>query len=268
MTKLSALYIKGSIQKVFDSSFDYNAKAVQGILQNTHVTLPFKDNDLNELDWDYMEKYVEEIEEKNIKCVDDYLITLGYKSKSNTIISSVDEEIIEKYSKSISKDFSISELFEIKSPKKKFNAQNVKFVNEGFAYVVRTSENNGIKGRILEDISFLNEGNTISFGQDTATIFYQHKQYFTGDKIKILIPKFEGFNLKNAQYFIVTMRKAFSNFSWGSTSFNVNILNNVKIKLPINKNGNIDLEIMEKYIKVIEKKSLEQLRGVIDERLK
>ena len=46
--------------------------------------------------------------------------------------------------------------------------------------------NNGQKGFINEDESFLNDGNTISFGQDTATMYYQEFPYFTGDKIKIV----------------------------------------------------------------------------------
>lgn len=66
MTILSALYIKGSIQRVFDVSFDYNAKALQGVLQNTNVTLPFESEKSNELDWKYMEEYISEIEKKYV----------------------------------------------------------------------------------------------------------------------------------------------------------------------------------------------------------
>lgn len=66
MTLLSALYVKGSIQRVFDICFDYNAKALQGVLQNTSVTLPFVDKDSDELDWEYMEKYISDIERKYV----------------------------------------------------------------------------------------------------------------------------------------------------------------------------------------------------------
>lgn len=66
MTVLSALYIKGSIQRVFDIAFDYNAKALQGVLQNTLVTLPFVDSNSEELDWNYMESYISKIEKKYV----------------------------------------------------------------------------------------------------------------------------------------------------------------------------------------------------------
>lgn len=66
MSLLSALYIKGSIQRVFDIAFDYNAKALQGVLQNTYATLPFIDEYSDELDWEYMEKYISDIERKYV----------------------------------------------------------------------------------------------------------------------------------------------------------------------------------------------------------
>lgn len=43
--------------------------------------------------------------------------------------------------------------------------------NCDFLHIVRTALNDGLKGFINEKI--LNDGNTISFCQDTATIYYQ-----------------------------------------------------------------------------------------------
>ena len=79
---------------------------------------------------------------------------------------------------------------------------------------MRTALNNGVRGYLQEDSQYLNDGNTISFGQDTATMFYQEKPYFAGDKIKIVKPKFEEFNKLLAMYFITSMRGSFSSFSW------------------------------------------------------
>lgn len=144
--------------------------------------------------------------------------------------------------------FKLGDIFEVKSYKKKFDANKVEVLTNGkFPYVVRMSLNNGQKGFINEDKKFLNEGNTISFGQDTATMFYQEKPYFTGDKIKILKAKDKQFNKKNAPFFLATMRKSFSSFSWGTSSFNVDIIKNQIINLPISKKG-IDYKFMENFI--------------------
>ena len=84
------------------------------------------------------------------------------------------------------REFRLGDLFDIQTTKKKFNATDVKFEGK-FPYVARGDKNNGIKGYINQNIIYLNSGNTISFGQDTATMFYQKNPYFTGDKIKIFI---------------------------------------------------------------------------------
>lgn len=153
-------------------------------------------------------------------------------------------------------------MFEISSSEKRFDANKVDISENGkFPYVVRMSSNNGQKGFINEDEIYLNEGNTISFGQDTATMFYQEIPYFTGDKIKILKPKQKRFNKKNAQFFILSMSKAFSSFSWGSSSFNVKIIGNQKITLPISKNGEIDFEFMEGFVEELEAERIKKLKS-------
>lgn len=84
--------------------------------------------------------------------------------------------------------------FFIQSYKKRFDANKVTVSPTGdYPYIVRMGSNNGQKGFINEDAKFLNDGNTISFGQDTATMYYQEKPYFTGDKIKILKPRYTEF---------------------------------------------------------------------------
>lgn len=123
--------------------------------------------------------------------------------------------------------------------------------------------NNGQKGFINEDPTYLNEGNTISFGQDTATMFYQEIPYFTGDKVKILKAKDKKFNKKNAPFFISTMMKSFSSFSWGSSSFSVNIIKNQKITLPISKNGEVNFEFMERFIAELEVERIAELEAYL-----
>jgi hypothetical protein len=149
-------------------------------------------------------------------------------------------------------EYKLGDLFEVNSYKKRFDANKVEVLENGkYPYVVRMSTNNGQKGYIDEDEIYLNEGNTISFGQDTATMFYQEKPYFTGDKIKILKAKNERFNKNNAQFFIATMMKSFSSFSWGSSSFSVKVIENQQLSIPI-RDGKIDFEFMESFVAELE----------------
>ena len=155
-------------------------------------------------------------------------------------------------------------MFDVNSYKKRFDANKVDVLKSGrFPYVVRMGSDNGQKGFIKENEQFLNEGNTISFGQDTATMFYQEKPYFTGDKIKILKSKDKRFNKKTAQFFILTMTKSFSSFSWGGSSFSVNIIKNQNITLPISSKGKIDFDFMESFISEIEAERIRKLEAYL-----
>ena len=183
------------------------------------------------------------------------------KRKRN--LGKVDALLNEKLQKVEWGDFKIGDLFEINTYKKRFDANKVKIFDSGnFPYVVRTGLNNGIKGYIIEDEQFLNEGNTISFGQDTATMFYQEKPYFTGDKIKIVKSKDKRFNKNNAQFFILSMNKSFSSFTWGSSSYSVQIIQNQKIQLPTKK-GKIDYEFMESFLAELEAQRIAELEAFL-----
>lgn len=120
-----------------------------------------------------------------------------------------------------------------------------------------------MKGFLNEDKKYLNDGNTISFGQDTATMFYQEKPYFTGDKIKILKPKTKRFNKINSMFFITEMTKAFSNFSWGSSSFSIDVISKQIISLPITSSGEIDFDFMESFIRELEEERIRELAAYL-----
>ncbi|WP_149032090.1 restriction endonuclease subunit S, partial [Flavobacterium psychrophilum] len=173
---------------------------------------------------------------------------------NNYILTNEEQKVLEDFEngKLKWKEFNIGSLFDIDSYKKRFDANKVIISETGKPYVVRTSLNNGIRGFINEDEQYLNDGNTISFGQDTATMFYQEQPYFTGDKIKIVKSKDKKFNKLNAQFFIATMTKSFSSFSWGSSSYNIKIIGNQQIQLPIH-NDKPNYELIETFITAIQK---------------
>ncbi len=161
-------------------------------------------------------------------------------------------------------EYRLGDLFEVLSYKKRFDANKVTFVgNGGHPYIVRQGSDNGQKGFIDEDKSCLNDGNTISFGQDTATMFYQEKPYFTGDKIKILKPKLERFGKDNAQFFLATMRRSFSNFGWGTSSFSIEVIENQTITLPVTDNNEIDFDFMESFIRELEEERIRELSAYL-----
>lgn len=175
----------------------------------------------------------------------------------------IDAPLNKKLSKVKWGEYRLGDLFEVKSYTKRFDANKVIVSENGkHPYVVRMSSGNGQKGYIDEDEIYLNEGNTISFGQDTATMFYQEKPYFTGDKIKILKAKFKEFNKSNAQFFLTAMTKAFESFSWGSSSFSVDIIEGQIVSLPV-QGGTIDFGFISSFIAELEAERIKELEAYL-----
>lgn len=243
-----------AISKAIYGNFEWTNKAGWEKVKKEKISLPTKDGNI---DFAFMETFIAELEaqrvveleaQRKIK-LEAYLAITGLKDYT---LTEEEEETLNSLDKVQWKDFTIGDLFEIKTSKRRFDANKIQLSEEGHPYVVRTASNNGIKGFLKENEKYLNEGNTISFGQDTATMFYQKQPYFTGDKIKVLQCKYTQFSKLNAIFIIPTLERAFSSFSWGSSSFNVKVIEETKITLPT-KNGTPDYDFMNTYISAIHK---------------
>lgn len=258
----SGLYIATMLQKLV-SGFSYSNMCSWNKIKDLSIKLPV--TEVEEIDWEYMQERITELEQERITELEQYLIATGLNDYE---LTDEDKDILATkltdggvLQNSISGNgclkearmFRVGDLFEVKTPVKKFNANAVEITDKiGHPYVVRSSANNGIRGYIDADEDYLNEGNTFSFGQDTATIFWQEKPYFTGDKIKVLKPKFEC-NSEIASYVMNGITKAFSHFSWGTQSFKVSVIEDGEFLLPVTCDGTPDWAYMEKYIRAIEK---------------
>lgn len=253
-TEKSLLYFLAVFKKQAKGRFDYATKFNRKIASEMIIKLPVDEKE--EIDFKYMENYISELEEERVSELEEERVSelctyLKISGLEDYRLTKQDIYLLKESQLKSTRSYRIGDIFEIRSSKKKFNANTVKFDGK-HPYVARSSANNGIRGFINQEEKYLNEANTISFGQDTATMFYQDKPYFTGDKIKIMKLKNKDLNDKIACYLITVMKKSFQNFAWGQTSFNENVLKNVKIELPI-QNDEIDYEYIEKYMKVIQK---------------
>lgn len=162
----------------------------------------------------------------------------------------------------------MSEIFEFTETRKKINSNTIADFSSGNPYVTRSEKNNGIYGYITYPKEFLNDGNTISLGMDTATFFYQKTPYFTGDKVKVLYLKAEEVNLMSVQvYLLAAIRKAFSNFGWGVASYNKTLLENIKLRLPVNDNNEPDWDYMKKEVIRVTPKYLDKIDLIYNDRI-
>ncbi len=165
-------------------------------------------------------------------------------------------------------EFRLGDLFEVLSSKKIYHANTIKIhdtqIENSYPYVVRAATNNGIKGFIIDDPTFANEKNTLSFAQDTFTVFYQKQPYFTGNKVKILKPKFAFKSPKILHFISAILQFILKPLTWGLGSTTESIAE-FKFSLPLKPTANaqtledIDFDFMEKFIAELEQCRLAEL---------
>lgn len=265
LSREAKLYIATLLNKL--SYGGYNHYPKKDTLKEDYIELPVIENSnpdheytVDDIDWQSIQNfitkleqdYIAEIKRERIAELDAYLIAAGL---DNYELADEDKRIPASSKEVKLGKFSLGGeggLFNIYSPKKRFNANTVRFGGK-YPYVARGSSNNGIRGYITEDEQYLSPAKSLSFGQDTATVYYQPDAYFTGDKIKVMVLNNRELTPELAEYFIAAIAKAFSNFAWGQNSFNESIIKSTKIVLPVKSDGTPDFDYMERYIRVIEK---------------
>ncbi len=133
---------------------------------------------------------------------------------------------------------------------------------------MRAATNNGIKGFIIDDPTFTNEKNTLSFAQDTFTVFYQKQPYFTGNKVKVLKPKFAFKSPKILHFISAILQFILKPLTWGLGSTTESIAE-FKFSLPLKPTANaqtlkdIDFHFMEKFIAELEQCRLAELQAYL-----
>lgn len=285
ITRSIGLYFQTCLSK-HKSKFSYDNMCVFTKLENETIELPI--DDAGKLDVEFIENYIRQLEADCLQQLEAYLIATGLddyvlndKDKDTLSLSQINITDEVRYSNNIVdeqlrfKEFKLASsyfkngkevkvstdgIFNITPTKKKINANTISFGGR-YPYVARGESQNGIRGYINFDENYLNPEKTISFGQDTATMFYQPKAYFTGDKIQVfsLNSKHGELNEKIATYLITAVRKALVNFAWGQSSFALEVISELNVMLPVDKYARLNLNYMENYIRAIEKLTIKDV---------
>ncbi|GAA7817131.1 restriction endonuclease subunit S [Helicobacter pylori] len=232
-----------------------------------------KTQTLKDIDFNFMEKFIAELEQCRLAELEAYLKATGL---SNTTLSSDEENALNAFNGKNSggntpcgltwQSFKLGDLFEVLSSKKIYHANTIKIhdtqIENSYPYVVRAATNNGIKGFIIDDPIFANEKNTLSFAQDTFTVFYQKQPYFTGNKVKILKPKFTFKSPKILHFISAILQFILKPLTWGLGSTTESIAE-FKFSLPLKPTAKtqtldgIDFHFMHTLINALMKQTIQ-----------
>lgn len=156
------------------------------------------------------------------------------------------------------KSFILSEIFDISSTNSGIDKNKLKNkdIDGDNPYITRTDKNNGIDGFITEQDYELNNGNVITIGLDTQTVFYQPHSFYTGQNIQILTNG--HLNKYNGLYLVNLLKIVLEKFNWGGNGATLTRLKNSRILIPINNEGQPDYDYMENYMKKRENELIER----------
>ena len=120
------------------------------------------------------------------------------------------------------------------------------------SYITRTTQNNGTEFYVNKerqsDAKILN-GNCITIGAEGFKAFYQKDNFITGNKVNIL--RNENLNLLNSLFLNVILNLEIDKkFGYGRGLVKSR-LENLNIKLPVDKKNQPDWKFMEDYIKLL-----------------
>lgn len=117
-------------------------------------------------------------------------------------------------------------------------------------YITRSDFNNGVSlfvGKEQKEKYQLDNGNVITIGLDTQTVFYQPHSFYTGQNIQVLYN--ENLNKYTAKFIIPLLKMQVSKLSWGGNGATLGRLKRMQLLLPVNDDNLPDYAFMEAFIK-------------------
>lgn len=271
---MAMLYILACLQKRF-TVFDYSTSManIVGLTLELPVIEHADSNHeytVDDIDWQYMEDRIKELEEDRIKELDAYLKATNLDDYE---LTDEDEKVLSLSRKSSPnengsletdckkgtlrfKKFRIGSLFDV-HPTKSYKLKNRElFATRGNTPVLsNSSTNNGIGGYCgLEPTE---EGKIITFSDTTTgadTMFYQKESFIGYSHVQGMYP-YNSFvwNEKRYLYLISAIRKSAGNGWSYAVKFNRALVCELMVELPVTADGEPDFGYMERYIRAIEK---------------
>ncbi|RVZ21631.1 restriction endonuclease subunit S [Helicobacter pylori] len=264
------LFFVCAISKVIynNSKYEWTNKAGWNKVKNELISLPLKPTaktqTLEDIDFDFMEKFIAELEQCRLAELQAYLKATGLE---NTTLSNEEENALNLFNGNNSgggntpcgltwQSFKLGDLFEIYTGRDIIIGQT----QQGdIPLVSHQHENNGITKTIKEihNRTIFNYKQTIALadrGVFLATT--QNKDFHIGTRVKALVFKNGEQDKKTRLFFTTCINKnqiMFLDYSSNAT----NKLPNLTISLPTNPHGKIDFHFMRTLINALMKQTIQ-----------
>lgn len=246
-SKETMLFFSISMSKALEGKFDYGNKLRSSQSLNFKMRLPMK---AGEIDFDFMDSFIIELEAERIAELDTYLMAAGLKDYH---LTPEERRVLEDYSALQFDDFNVVDVFDVKNSGNILSRDIVE--NSGDTpYLCASRENNSVSSYISYDTKYLDHGNCVFIGGKTFVVTYQENDFYSNDSHNlILYLKDEEKRTKLNQLFLTTcVEKSLGHkYSWGDSISNRKIQKDL-ISLPV-KGKEPDLSLVSLLISAIQK---------------
>ncbi|MEE1269275.1 MAG: restriction endonuclease subunit S [Treponema sp.] len=258
LTESSILFFSTILNQQKKVLLSVLVRNVDETFNNLQIQLPLKEKSLafsnpydniKNIDFDFMESFIRELEEERIRELNAYLLATGLKDYA---LSSEEEKALEAFKTVQWGEFELPEIFDIKNT---HNILSSEIVAESGTtpYLCASAENNGVSSYISYKNELLENGNCIFIGGKTFVVSYQKDNFYSNDSHNLaLYLKEQNVTKSNQLYLATCIHKSLSHkYSWGN-SISGSKIKSDKFQLPT-KNNKPDYATMETFIKAVEK---------------
>ena len=236
--------ILNSQKRVFLSVLVRN---VDKTFNNLKVNLPIKNG---EIDFEFMESFVAELEAQRVAELEAYLLATGLKDYE---LTDKEKQAIYEIDKIQWKEFNLIDVFNVKNTKNILSTQ-VELNSGNTPYLCASAENNGVSSYITFNDLYIDKGNCIFIGGKTFTVSYQKEDFYSNDSHNLALYLIceDMITEKNQLYMATCIKKGLGHkYSWGNSISNKKIQTDT-IMLPVH-DKHVDYLYMETLISAIQK---------------
>ncbi|MDU2639127.1 MAG: restriction endonuclease subunit S [Finegoldia magna] len=264
------LFVVASIDRVLNKYSGYSSYPTLAKLREHKIKLPTKDGKIN---FDFMDSFIAELESQCVAELDAYLNVTGLKDYK---LIDVEINAIDYLKKVKWQEFKMGDLFEkVKTKKLPYKAKELpkeptgnynlplltsSFMNQGLNYFAPKTS-----ATILENVI------SIPSNSDVYRSYYQSREFSVLSDAYAIEWKYENIELSSNVYlFLVSCINKVTDlsiYSYKNKLGGWNVVKNKYIKLPVDKNGDIDFIFMENITQAIKKLVIKDVSIYSDKKL-
>ena len=246
------LFFVTAISKVIRDQYEWTNKAGWEKIKLNKIRLPIKNN---QIDFDFMESFIAELDAQRIAELDAYLSVSNLK---DYVLTEEEKKVLDDFNNLKFEEYNITDIFDIKNTGNILSTEVI--ANSGDTpYLCASAENNAVSTYIKYNEQYLDKGNCIFIGGKTFVVTYQENDFYSNDSHNLVLYLKGEVRTKLKQLYLATCvyKSLKHKYSWGDSVSKTKIKTD-KIMLP-SFNGKPDFSIMECFITAIQKLVIKDL---------